>query len=414
MHSAVVPLLAIAVFINYVDRGNLATAAPLMKDALGLSASQIGILLSAFYWTYVPGQLLAGFLAERFDAYRTLALGLAIWAVATAVTGLASTFAVLIALRLLLGLGESAAFPCSSKLLAQHLPCHSLGRANGLISVGLALGPAFGTFAGGMLMAQYGWRALFIVLGLISLSWLVPWFAVTRIGQAELKHADPRSGPGVGAILLHPALWAAGFGHFSSNYAFYFVIFWLPLYLVKVHGFTVPQMATLAGMIYLVYAASASLVGWFSDRLIASGQSVNRVRKVAIIASHVGVALAMLGCAFGNTSTCIASLFVAGVFFGPGSAMVFTIGQTLAGPQAAGRWIGVQNCVGNLSGIIGPIVTGFVVDKMGGFFWAFAISCAVTLAGIFFWGIGVGRIEPVAWTQTSSLSKPNLSQCDTR
>jgi MFS family permease len=263
----------------------------------------------------------------------------------------------------------------------------------------LALGPAFGTFAGGMLIAQYGWRALFIALGLASLSWLIPWLAATTGTHAKLGRVRTQSAPGFRAILSHPALWAAAFGHFSSNYAFYFVISWLPLYLVKVRGFTVPQMAALASMIYLVYAASASLVGWVSDRLIASGLTVNRVRKVAIITSHAGVALAMLGCAFGNTRICIASLFAAGVFFGPGAAMVFTIGQTLAGPKAAGRWIGVQNCVGNFSGIIGPIITGFVVDKMGGFFWAFAISCVVTLAGIFFWGIGVGRIEPVVWSE---------------
>src|SRR5580693_5139823 len=124
--AGVVPLLALAVFINYVDRGNLATAAPLLKDELHLSASQIGLLFSAFFWTYIPSQLLAGWLAERINAYRTMALGVAIWSLATAATGLATGFAALIALRLLLGLGESAAFPCSSKLLAEHLPRNRL------------------------------------------------------------------------------------------------------------------------------------------------------------------------------------------------------------------------------------------------------------------------------------------------
>ncbi|HEY6578412.1 MAG TPA: MFS transporter, partial [Rhizomicrobium sp.] len=143
--GGVVPLLALAIFINYVDRGNLATAAPLMKDELHLTGSQIGLLFSAFYWTYIPSQILAGWLAERINAYRTLALGLFFWSLATAATGLASSFALLIALRLILGVGESAAFPCSSKLLARHLPSNRLGTAIGAIATGLALGPALGT-----------------------------------------------------------------------------------------------------------------------------------------------------------------------------------------------------------------------------------------------------------------------------
>ena len=124
--NGVVVLLALAIFINYVDRGNLATAAPLMKDELHLSASKFGLLLSAFFWTYVPGQIVAGWLVEKFNAYRTYALGLALWSISTALTGVASGFSMLIALRLLLGVGESVAFPCSSQLIAQHLPQHAI------------------------------------------------------------------------------------------------------------------------------------------------------------------------------------------------------------------------------------------------------------------------------------------------
>ena len=151
--NGIVWLLALAIFINYVDRGNLATAAPLMKDELHLSASKFGLLLSVFFWTYVPGQILAGWLVEKINAYRTYALGLALWSISTALTGVAGAFSMLIALRLLLGIGESVAFPCSSQLIAQHLPQHRLGVANGLTAMGLSLGPAFGTFAGGLFMA---------------------------------------------------------------------------------------------------------------------------------------------------------------------------------------------------------------------------------------------------------------------
>jgi MFS transporter, ACS family, D-galactonate transporter len=130
-------LLAAAVFINFVDRGSLATASPLLKDELGLSNSQIGVLLSAFFWPYAPLQPVAGWLAQRFDVRYVLAGGLSVWAIATALTELSTSFTLLLAVRILLGIGESVAYPCISKLLAQRAPEHERGRANGLIAPAL-------------------------------------------------------------------------------------------------------------------------------------------------------------------------------------------------------------------------------------------------------------------------------------
>jgi len=331
--NGIVVLLALAIFVNYVDRGNLATAGPLMKYELHLSASQFGLLLSAFFWTYVPGQIVAGWMVEKFNAYRTYALGLALWSISTALTGVASGFSLLIVLRLLLGIGESVAFPCSSQLIAQHLPQHRLGMANGLVAMGLSLGPAFGTFAGGLFMAQFGWRNLFLYFGLASLLWLVPWFASTRrLSKADDEPKVDRA-PAFRAFLAKRAAWGAGIGHFCNNYAFYFVISWLPLYLVKTRGFTVPQMAQLGGAIYVLYAASSLLTGWLSDRWLAAGGSVTAVRKSAIITGHLLAAAAMLGCMVGNAPVAIASLFLAGVSFGFNSPQLYAIGQTLGGPQ---------------------------------------------------------------------------------
>jgi MFS family permease len=397
--AGVVTLLAVALFINYVDRGNLATAAPLMKDELGLSAGQIGLLFSAFYWTYIPGQLLAGWLAERINAYRTLAFGLALWSLATAATGLDSGFAILLALRFLLGVGESAIFPCSSKLIAQHLPAHRLGVANGAMATGLALGPAFGTFFGGLLMAQYGWRASFVLFGAISLLWLVPWWSATRDARVRAGETFDDPAPGFLAILRRREIWGASIGHFCGNYAFYFVIWWLPLYLVKARGFSVPQMAVLGGLIYLVYAASCQATGWLTELWTQSGASANRVRKTFIVMSGSGAAAAMLGCAFGDATVCVASLFAAGVFFGFGTPNIYAIAQILAGPRAAGNWVGVQNCLGNISGVVCPLVTGYVVERTGEFFWAFAIACGVTLVGIIAWGVMIPKVAPLCWEE---------------
>jgi MFS family permease len=400
--AVIVGLLAIAVFINYVDRGAIATAAPLIKDALRLTNSQIGVLLSAFFWTYTPGQMLAGALAERTGAYRVLALGLAVWASATALTGLAGGFAMLLGLRLILGLGESAFFPCSSKLLAGALPHHRLGAANGLIGVGLALGPAFGTLVGGLLMARVGWRAVFIVFGLASLVWLWPWLTATRgMHEASKARAPAHPPPSFAAIARRRAAWGAALGHFASNYGFYFLVFWLPLYLVKGRGFSVVDMAQIGGLIYLVYAVSIMAAGWASDRWMAAGASANRVRKTFIVAGSLGAAACLLACAIGGPALAVASLFAAALFFGFQNPMIFSIAQTLAGPGAAGKWMGFQNCIGNVAGIVGPLITGALVDRTGGYSWALAVAAGVSLAGALAWGVVTPKIAPLAWAGDS-------------
>src|ERR1700746_3087614 len=168
-------LLPIFVLINYVDRGNLSVAAPLLKRELGLSASQLGILFAAFFTTYTAMQFVIGWLIDRFDVNRILAAGFLVWSLATATTGLLRGFALLLTMRLILGVGESVAVPASSKILARHLPEHSRGFASGVVMSALRCGNAVGTFGAGFLMAKFGWGAVVIGLGLASLLWLPAW-----------------------------------------------------------------------------------------------------------------------------------------------------------------------------------------------------------------------------------------------
>jgi MFS family permease len=171
-------LLAAVLFINYVDRGTLPTAAHLMQGELHLNHLQMGWLLSAFFWTYTVSQIPVGWLAERYGAHRILAAGLILWASATFLVGFAHSFSALLLLRLLLGLGESAGFPSVAKIMAAIVPPKGLGTANGIVALGYLSGPVVGTLVGGLLMAHYGWRSAFWVFGALSLLWLVPWSRV--------------------------------------------------------------------------------------------------------------------------------------------------------------------------------------------------------------------------------------------
>jgi MFS family permease len=398
----VVPLLALMVFVNYIDRGNLATASPLIKDELGLTSTQIGVLASAFFWTYTPGQLLSAWLADRINPYRTLAIGLALWSLATFLTGLAGGFTAILALRVVLGAGESAAFPCSSKLIAQHVPHTRLGATNALLSQGASLGPAMGVFFGGLMMAALGWRNVFLLFGALSITWLVPWLLATRRSSVEPVAAAMGPAPSFAAILKRRELWGASLGHVCGNYGFYFVTSWMPLYLVKARGFSVAQMATTGGVVYLAFAAAAIGGGWLTDRLIASGASGNVVRKLVFVIGNLGAAASLVACGLGDATVAIASLLAAGASFGFASPHQFAAAQTMAGPRATAKWVGLQNGIGSLSGIFGPVLTGMIIDRTGGYTAAFTVAGAVTLVSVIGWALVIPKIAPVDWEAARS------------
>jgi MFS family permease len=161
--------------INYVDRGSLSTAAPLLQDEFRLNPSQLGILFSSFFCAYAVCMLAAGWLADHLNVNWVLAAGFFFWWAATVATGLAYGFVVLFVARLVLGMGESVSFPCYSTLLARHFSNQRRGIANAVLATGMAIGPALGMFTGGVLMARFGWRPVFIGLGLVGMLWLPAW-----------------------------------------------------------------------------------------------------------------------------------------------------------------------------------------------------------------------------------------------
>lgn len=379
--AALVGMLALAVLLNFVDRGAIGVAAPLMKQDMGLSATAFGVAVSAFFWTYGPMQPLLGWMADRWPAAWVLAGGVLVWALATLLTGHAQRLGGLVTLRLLLGLGEGFLFPCVSKLIAGHVPADRRGMANAVVAVGLALGPAAGTLAGGAILAQAGWRAVFVLSGAATLVWLVPWVLVMRRLPALPRAVAGGKGQ-YRALLRDPALWLMGLCHACANYGFFFVSTWLPLYLVKSRGLPLGTMALYAGLTYAMQALASLGWGQLSDRLVRAGRDEGAVRRGLSVVGLIGSALAVVALALAPTQGwLLAALLVTGVFLGCLPTMVYAIGQLYAGPDRAASWIGIQNAIGSLSGIIGPVVTGVIVDVTGGFGGAFAFCAAISVLG---------------------------------
>lgn len=394
-------LVTAAVFINYIDRGNLATAAPMMQAELHLSAGQLGILLSAFYYGYVVCMPAMGWFAERYGAKRVLAAGVTIWSVATLTTGFAGSFVTLLGLRVLLGIGESVAFPCASKILAHAMDVSRLGVANGILSFGYLLGPAVGTLVGGHLMALIGWRPVFVVFGAISLAWLWPWSRTEIRPRAAAKQPVGESLPSFRQILKRRELWGASLGHFASNYGYYFIVSWLPFYLVESRGFSMGSMIAIASWAYLLNASSALTMGWLVDRWIRAGRDPTRVYKGIMAANHMAGIACMIGMVELPAAGSVAALFVFEIVSGCSYPGLFAIPQILAGPRATARWVGVQNAAGNVAGLIAPAITGILVDRTGLFDVAFALAAGVNILGLVGWVLMLPKIAPIEWAQSS-------------
>ena len=399
----VLVLLTLSALLNYVDRTNLSVGAIDIQRELHLSNYSLGLLGSAFFWTYAAFQLggIAGWVVDRFNVCWVYGIGFLIWSAATAVSGAARLFLVFFGLRLLLGMGESVAYPSYSRILANNFPEHHRGFANALIDAGTKAGPALGALLGGLFMKQFGWRAFFLVLGLGSLLWLVPWLVWMPRGRgvAARSARTPGTGavPGIWQIVSRRPVLATAQGLFSTNYFWYFLITWLPAYMEKERHFGKSEMAVFASAAFLAVALSSVCCGWLSDRCIARGGSPTKVRKSfagwGLVFSTIILPVAVVP----DNRIAMPLLILACTAFGAYTANVFAITQTLAGPRAAGKWTSFQNGVANLAGVAAPWVTGWIVDRTHAFYWAFVVAAAIVLCGAACFVVGIEKIEEVQW-----------------
>ncbi len=295
-----------------------------------------------------------------------------------------TNYAALFALQLVLGLGESVAYPCYSRIFAA-MPQEHRGRANAFIDAGTKLGPAAGAFVGGLVLVHLGWRWLFVIFGVGALAWMLPWyFAMPRGGQrVEEKHdeqnaATPVSGSAgsIAKMLRLRCAWGAILGHFSGNYFYYFLLAWLPTYLVQEEHLSIRGMSRLTAGVFLLIACTTLLAGWISDRLIARGVSPTTVRLRLVVGGQaMASSLLVLTVVHGHPLVSLGLLAIACVGHGGYASNHWAIAQTLAGPTMAGRWSSLQNGVADCADA-GKRAAGVCGHRRSGARWRAVVGIA--------------------------------------
>lgn len=428
-------LMWAAIAINYIDRTVLSAAAPHIQKEFHLSAVEMGIVMSAFFWSYALLQLPAGILADRFGQKKVLGFAVLWWSLATAVTGLATGFKSLVGLRVALGVGEAGAYPSNAGITSRWFPKQERATVAAIFDSGSKLGSAIALPLIAWLLMTFDWKITFTVAGSLGLVWCVVWALVFRdspaahegVNAAELAHIQKGLPPARGAdaptmpwtkLLTHRNVWAMCIGFFMINYNSYFFITWLPTYLVKERGMGLMEMGFMASLPLFVSMFVEVFAGWASDRVYASGKlSLTATRKLFLViglvmASSIGLAAFAQSAVVAVILLCIAKSGTT-----VAASQVWALPADVAPGNTVSMVAGLQNSVSNMGGVVGPIITGAIVSATGSFIPALVFSAALIGLAILNYLFLLGKVEPIAFepnTATLDSNSHGRSNADAR
>jgi ACS family D-galactonate transporter-like MFS transporter len=380
----VVGLIFFGILISYVDRGNLAIAAPLIMREFNLSPTSMGTLLSSFFWTYAVFQIPSGYLVDRFGIRAVYGAAFLVWSLASAGVGLAQNAGQILALRLALGLAESVGPLASIAYIKRNFEENRQGLPTAIYVSGLTMGPAVGALLGGALLQWQGWRSLFLLTGLAGCLWLPFWFLFGPRDPVPAKASPLREKPRMPALaplLRSPVFWAMTISIFLYSYFWFFVLTWIPSYLIISRGMSHLKMGVALGTPLLLMSAVSLAAGALSDLLVRRTGATLAVRKGFICSGFcIGSSLLLLLTpAGGGSVTGVFFLSLAGIGIGGGN--FWALAQMTAPAEATGRVIGYLNTVAQVAGASAPVVTGWLLGPERNFTSGIVIAgCCPALA----------------------------------
>lgn len=412
----ILALVFVSVVINYMDRSNISIAAFALSDELELSSVQMGLIFSAFAWTYATLQIPGGMLVDIIRPRILYTAILSFWSLATLLQGFANSFASLLGFRMSIGLFETPSYPANNRIVTSWFPEKERASAIAVYTSGQYIGLAFLTPVLVAIQNFAGWRGLFIVSGIVGIIWAIVWYLLYRdplrhktVSASELNYiaeggglidmqtkaaaTTTFNGKDFKQAFMYRKLWGVYLGQFCIGSFFIFFLTWFPTYLVKYRGLDFLQSGFLASIPFLAAFFGVLLSGFISDWLMRKGFSPEQARKTPVLTGML-LSMFIIGANY-TDSTFFIILFMAIAFFGNGFASItWVFVSTMAPKHLIGLVGGVFNFIGGLSAVIVPSVIGFLVQD-GDFKPALLLIGLIGLIGFFAYIFLVGKVERI-------------------
>jgi len=378
----VLSLVFFGIVISYIDRGNLSIAAPSMMRDFALTPAKMGVLLSAFFWTYGAFQIPSGLLVDRLGIRRAYAAGFLIWSIASASIALSRGSGDVIGLRMVLGFAESVGPLASLSFIRNNFEGKDQGLPTAIYIGGQSIGPALGALVGAALLDHFGWRAMFAATGVGALVWLPFWWLAAPRERVRAQKAEVSGPLNWRALLRGKSFWALSLCILLASYYWYFVLTWVPSYLVLSKGFTTLQMGSIVSTCLFAMAGTNVIAGFTADRL-AGRIGVFRSRVLFAAAGYLGTAAVLLLLVLRDRGWVLPVLAFSICATGAGNASFWALVQQVSPRHMAGRSVGYLNTLSQVAGAAAPIITGWILGPEKQFGPAILVAgiCPVLAAG---------------------------------
>lgn len=414
----ILAIIVIATAINYLDRANLSIVAPYVKKDLKISAIELGLVFSAFSWTYAALQIPGGWVLERVGPRITFGIALIFWSIVTGSISLARGFGSLLGLRMALGVAETPAFPANNTLVSRWFPTKERGMATGSYTAGEYVGLAIAAPLLAWMATQYGWHSVFYLTGGLGLAFAVVWLgwirnspqSDKRVSQAELEHIEKGGGAvatvqvqgrshakfsDIPKLLVKKRMLGALIGQFANTSTLFFFLTWFPTYLVEQKHFTLLKAGIMAIIPYLCALIGTMVGGAGSDWMLRRGVATSIARKAPII---TGLILSMIIIADNYVSNApLVILFFSIAFFAQGmaSATAWTLLSDIAPANQIALTGGLFNFFANAGGAASPFVISLILSATGSFFYGLVYIAAIAGIGALSYIFLVDRVERI-------------------
>lgn len=409
----VLGLITVGTMLNYLDRAVLGVAAPSMMQDLAIDPVLMGLVFSAFSWTYAAAQIPGGAFLDRVGARLSYAWSVGLWSLFTLLQGFSTGLVSLLSYRLGLGIAEAPCFPTNSRILSTWFPQHERARATSAYSIGQYFGLAFLSPLLFWVVGAFGWRTLFIAAGSAGILFAILWLRLYRdphesasVNAAELAYIEAGGGlshrmvrtpfrwTNIARLLRHRQILGASIGQFAGNSTLVFFLTWFPTYLATERHMEWLKVGFYAVLPFIAASAGVLAGGFVSDMIIKRTGSANLGRKLPILSGLLLASTIVLANFVDENEIVIAILSVA--FFGQGMVNLgWTLITDVAPKNLIGLTGGVFNLCANLAGIVTPLVIGFIVARTGSFFYALAYIGVVAIIGALSYIFVVGDVKRV-------------------